>query len=171
MPTRNQLWLPVHLWNSCYLLARFSVYVSNLFGLKKTDNLYEFKYLYPIQTFSKFPKQPFLLDCCQTWENWQPLLSQLPSLPNFQICLKHRALMDVRWSACHTIWEPDACVAACLPVLLPDACCTVYSRLLLTSQLFYYKTIGILLWFIVFVIHYLSISELYLLFKINMSYQ
>jgi hypothetical protein len=33
------------LWNSCYLLARFSVYVSTLFGLKKTDN------------FSKFPQQ------------------------------------------------------------------------------------------------------------------
>ncbi len=29
------------LWNSCYLLARFSVYVSTLFGLKKTDTLYE----------------------------------------------------------------------------------------------------------------------------------
>jgi hypothetical protein len=45
------------LWNSCYLLARFSVYVSTLFGLKKIDNLYEFKYLYPNQTFSKFPQQ------------------------------------------------------------------------------------------------------------------
>jgi hypothetical protein len=39
------------LWNSCYLLARFSVYVSTLFGLKKTDNLYEFKYLYPKLSF------------------------------------------------------------------------------------------------------------------------
>jgi hypothetical protein len=43
-------------------------------GLKKTDNLYEFKYLYPNQTFSKFPQQncsfifsPFLLDCCKIW--------------------------------------------------------------------------------------------------------
>ena len=43
--------------NSCYLLARFSVYVSTLFGLKKTDNLYEFKYLYQNQTFSKFSQQ------------------------------------------------------------------------------------------------------------------
>jgi hypothetical protein len=28
--------------------------VSTLFGLKTADNLYEFKYLYPNQTFSKF---------------------------------------------------------------------------------------------------------------------
>ncbi len=28
--------------------------VSTLFGLKTTDNLYEFKYLYPNQTFSKY---------------------------------------------------------------------------------------------------------------------
>jgi hypothetical protein len=39
------------LWNSCYLLAGFSVYVSTLFGLKKSDNLYEFKYLYPKLSF------------------------------------------------------------------------------------------------------------------------
>ena len=31
--------------------------VSTLFGLKTTDNLYEFKYLYPNQTFYKFPQQ------------------------------------------------------------------------------------------------------------------
>jgi len=37
--------------NSCYLLARFSVYVSTLFGLKKIDNLYEVKYLYPKLNF------------------------------------------------------------------------------------------------------------------------
>jgi hypothetical protein len=60
------------LWNSCYLLARFSVFISTLFGLEKTDNLYEFKYLHPNKTFSKFPQQncsfmfsPFLLDCCK----------------------------------------------------------------------------------------------------------
>ncbi len=28
--------------------------VSTLFGLKTTDNLYEFKYLYSNQTFSKY---------------------------------------------------------------------------------------------------------------------
>jgi hypothetical protein len=42
------------LWNSCYLLARFSVYVCTLFGLKKIYNFYEFKYLHPNQTFSNF---------------------------------------------------------------------------------------------------------------------
>jgi hypothetical protein len=31
--------------------------VSTLFGLKTTDNLYEFKYVYQNQTFSKFPQQ------------------------------------------------------------------------------------------------------------------
>ncbi len=48
--------------------------VSTLFGLKKTDNLYEFKYLYVNKTLSKFPQQncsfifsPFLLDCCKIW--------------------------------------------------------------------------------------------------------
>jgi hypothetical protein len=62
------------LWNSCYLLARFSAYVTTLLGLKKTDNLYELKYLHPNQTFSKFPQQncsfifsPFLLDCRKIW--------------------------------------------------------------------------------------------------------
>ena len=30
--------------------------VSTLFGLKTADNLYEFKYLFPNQTFSKFPQ-------------------------------------------------------------------------------------------------------------------
>ncbi len=29
--------------------------VSTSFGLNTTDNLYEFKYLYQNQTFSKFP--------------------------------------------------------------------------------------------------------------------
>jgi hypothetical protein len=59
------------LWNSCNLKTIFSVYVSTLFRLKKADNFYEFKYLYPNQTFSKFLQQnwtfifsPFLLDCC-----------------------------------------------------------------------------------------------------------
>jgi hypothetical protein len=42
------------LWNSCYLLARFSLFVSTLLGWKKTDNLYEFKYLYPIKLFPNF---------------------------------------------------------------------------------------------------------------------
>jgi hypothetical protein len=42
--------------------------VSTLFGLKTTDNLYEFKYLYPNQTFSKFPQQ-----------NYLPYLPSLPS--------------------------------------------------------------------------------------------
>ncbi len=57
-----------------FLLSRGKIFclVSTLFGLKTTDNLYEFQYLYPNQTFSKFPQQncsfifsPFLLDCCK----------------------------------------------------------------------------------------------------------
>jgi hypothetical protein len=43
--------------------------VSTLFGLKKTDNLYEFNYLYPNQTFSKFPQKIvhlFYLHFCLT---------------------------------------------------------------------------------------------------------
>ncbi len=83
------------LWNSCYLLARFSVYVSTLFGLKKTDNLHEFKYLYPNQTFFKFPQQncsfifsPFLLKCCKIcqrigncYSRNLPSLASLPTVP------------------------------------------------------------------------------------------
>ncbi len=30
--------------------------VSTLFGLKAADNLYEFKYMFPNQTISKFPQ-------------------------------------------------------------------------------------------------------------------
>ncbi len=56
----------MHTWNRCIarLLVEFFLspgkifcLVSTLFGLKKTENLYEFKYLYPNQTFFKFPQQ------------------------------------------------------------------------------------------------------------------
>ena len=55
--------------------------VSTLFGLKTTDNLYEFEYLYPNQTFSKFPQQNvfFTIFVRLLWnlvENWQLLLTQ-----------------------------------------------------------------------------------------------
>jgi hypothetical protein len=96
-------------------------------------------------------------------------------------------LLDACKTACDTalLWSvTDKWTVVCLSHYLGTRCmygslslsalftrCLLYSRLRLISSLFYYMTICILLWFIVFVIHYLSISELYLLFKINMSYQ
>ncbi len=40
-----------------YIISRkIFCLVSTLFGLKKTDNVYEFNSLYPNQTFPKFPQ-------------------------------------------------------------------------------------------------------------------
>jgi hypothetical protein len=72
------------LWNSCYLRARFSVYVSILFGFKKTNNLYEFKYLYPNQTTFQISTTKLFIYFFTIFvtllqnlvENWQLLLTQ-----------------------------------------------------------------------------------------------
>jgi hypothetical protein len=74
MPTWSQLCFAGPLRNSCYLLARFSVYVNTLFGLKKIDNLYEVKYLYPKLNFFQISTTKLFiyfftifLDCCKIW--------------------------------------------------------------------------------------------------------
>ncbi len=94
MPIWNQLWLPVH----CGILAiSWRDFLSML--AQKTNNLFEFKYLHPNQTFSKSPQQncsfissPFLLDCCKIWSRigncYSRNLPSLPSLPTLptRIC-------------------------------------------------------------------------------------